>query len=172
MNLIHKITLSSVMASLSIILNLISVRTDSSLYSIYALPLLLTGMLFGPLCGLFAGFTTGFIVQLVTYGLMPTTILWLLAPMSWGLISGLLAKLFHYKNKPIWIIFNVTISSISALFLNSLGMILDGLIYQYPTEYVYVELGLRCVTATVVGIIYCIILIAILPRLEFLRKKA
>ena len=39
-NIIKKMALASVMAAFAIVLNLISVRSDTSLYTIYALPLL------------------------------------------------------------------------------------------------------------------------------------
>ncbi len=170
MSTIRQISIASAMAAFAIILNLLSVRTDTSLYSIYALPLLLTGILFGPLIGTYAGFATGFVVQIVTYGLMPTTFLWLMAPISWGLISGLLSKFFHYKIRRSIIVLEVAISSFSALFLNSVGMILDGLYYQYPTEFVFTGLVLRIFMAIIVGIFYIFLLSILLPRLSYFRR--
>lgn len=171
MNIIRKISLSSAMAALATILNLLSVRTDTNLYSIYALPILITGILYGPLVGGLTGFTTGFIVQIFTYGLTPTTILWLLAPISWGLISGLISMLFKYKTNKIIIAIEVFVSSIIALVLNSVGMILDGLIYNYSTAFVYTGILLRFGISLLVGIFYFAVLSIVIPRLLFLRQK-
>ena len=171
MKIIHKISISSAMAALATILNLLSVRTDTNLYSIYALPLLISGILYGPLVGSLTGFATGFIVQLCTYGLQPTTFLWLMAPISWGLVSGLIAKLFKYKINKLIIALEVSLSSIIALILNSLGMILDGLIYNYSTAFVYAGLLLRVGVSIIVGIFYFAMLSLIMPRIMFLKQK-
>ena len=141
-NIIKKMALASVMAAFAIVLNLISVRSDTSLYTIYALPLLLAGILYGPLVGFYAGLATGIIVQLFTYGITPTTVLWILAPTAWGLISGFISYLFSYKITKPKVIINIAICTLSVLILNTLAQILDGLYYQYSTAFVWINIHL------------------------------
>ncbi len=168
---IYTMALASTMAALSVALDLFSMRSDTSRYTIYALPLLLAGMMFGPIIGGLAGLAEGIIIQLITYGFTPTTILWVIAPCAWGLISGLIAKIFKYKLTPIKVIINVMITSFIALFINTLALILDGLIYHQPTAYVYANLGIRILTAFIIGIFYIIMILIILPRISSKYKN-
>ncbi len=161
-----QIAIASTLAALSLALDLLSLKGDFTKFTIYALPLLLAGTIFGPVIGAFAGIAEGFLSQLITYGLTPTTILWILAPLTWGLISGLIAKIYKFKNTPIKIFLNVIITSLIVVFVNSLALILDGLIAHYPTEYVYTMLLTRIITSIIVGIFYTICLIIIIPRFQ------
>lgn len=168
-NLTKVITISSVMAAFSVVLNLMSVRTDTSLYTIYALPLLIAGILYGPVVGLYSGLATGIIVQIFTYGITPTTILWLLAPASWGLFSGFISYLFDYKIKSINTFAIVFICSTIALIINTLALKLDGLYYGYSTAFIYSNLVLRIISSFIIGIFYFIILVIILPRISKIK---
>lgn len=167
----YQIALASTLAAFSVVLDQLSLRTDTSKYTIYALPLLLAGMLYGPTIGAFAGFAAGFISQLIGYGLMPTTFLWVIAPCAWGFISGIIAKIFKHKNLPIQIIINVFITSVCVLFINSLALILDGYIYHYSTAFVYASLLTRFIVSLFIGTLYSIIIILINSRLNFNKKQ-
>lgn len=165
-NIIKKMALASVMAAFAVVLNLISVRSDTSLYTIYALPLLLAGILYGPLVGFYAGLATGIIVQLFTYGLSPTTVLWVLAPTAWGLISGFISYLFSYKITKPKVIINIAICTLSVLILNTLAQILDGLYYQYSTAFVWINIHIRVLVSIVIGIFYIVVIYLTAPRLK------
>ena len=165
-NIIKKMALASVMAAFAIVLNLISVRSDTSLYTIYALPLLLAGILYGPLVGFYAGLATGIIVQLFTYGITPTTVLWVLAPTAWGLISGFISYLFSYKITKPKVIINIAICTLSVLILNTLAQILDGLYYQYSTAFVWINIHIRVLVSIVIGIFYIVVIYLTAPRLK------
>lgn len=89
---VYTICIASMMAALSIILDVLSVRTDSSKITLYSLPLLLSGFLFGPWVGLLSGLASGLISQIILYGFSVTTPIWIVAPMLWGFLSGML---FH-----------------------------------------------------------------------------
>lgn len=169
--LTYTISLSSLMAAFSIALDLFSLRTDTSRFTIYALPLLLTGIMFGPLAGALAGLAEGLIIQLITYGLTPTTILWIIAPMCWGLISGLINKLFKNKYSNLKTIINVFITSFIVLFINTISLILDGLIYHYSTAFVYTNLSIRIIVCIIIAILYSSLLIVIIPRLKGINKQ-
>lgn len=161
------ITLAASMAALSIILDFISVRTDISKFTIYGLPLLIAGILFGPVVGGLAGIVSGFISQLISpYGLTLTTPLWMLAPIAWGLVSGLLSNILIKDKLDIKrVVIIVITTSLSALILNSLAMYLDGVIFQYPTAYILTTLLSRVLIALGLCIPYCVIVYLIYPRL-------
>lgn len=160
----YKIALTSMMVALSVSIDLFSLKTDTSKFTIYALPLLLSGMMYGPLIGGLTGLISGFISQIISYGLTPTTIIWILAPCFWGLSSGFIAKLFKYSYDKYKIAFNVTITSIIVLIINTIAMILDGLIYHYATTYVYTNLIMRISIALFIDIFYITAISLILPK--------
>lgn len=162
-----KIAIAATLASLAFVLDLLSMKADFAKYTIYGLPLLISGILFGPSVGLLCGFVAGFLSQVFGgYGLTPTTPLWLLAPMAWGFISGLINKLFKSKYHPIKVGVTVVITSLTATLFNTLALILDGIINNYSYAYVYANLGIRILTSIAMSIIYTFVLILILPRLK------
>lgn len=169
---IYTMALASSMAALSVALDLFSMRSDTSRYTIYALPLLISGMMFGPLVGGLAGLAEGIIIQLLTYGFTPTTILWVIAPCSWGLVSGLIAKIWKYKISTFKVVINVMITSFIALLINTFALIIDGLIYHYSTAFVYANLGIRIITAFVIGIFYILVILMVLPKINSKYKPS
>ncbi len=164
---IYLICIASSMAALSIILELLSVRNEASKFTLYSLPLLFSGILFGPWAGLLTGIVSGFISQLCLYGLGPTTLIWMLAPMMWGFLSGLI---FHNVMKKNGSLFNISILvigvSLSITLINTLALYLDGLLLHYPTPYVITQLGVRVATAIGLCIPYIAIIYLSLPRLK------
>lgn len=163
---VSNLALAAIMADLAIVLDMISIRGEFTKYTIYALPLILTGMLFGPYIGALSGAIAGFIVQLLTYGITPTTPLWIIAPVAWGFLSGVLALAFKkdYKWQKVAII--VFATSLIVTGINSLALVLDGLIMDYPTTYVLTGLFLRVVTSLGIGIFYTVTTYYIINRLK------
>lgn len=168
-----QIALSSTFAAFCVALDyLCSLKTDTSRYTIYALPLLLAGMTFGPTIGALTGLAAGFISQALSYGIMPTTILWVLAPTAWGFISGLIAKGFKFKFSVFKVSINVAITSFIVLIINSLALIIDGYIANKPTAFVYANLFTRMITASIVGVFYTLMIILIMPKIDPRLKKS
>lgn len=168
---IKDISLASSFAALSLILDVLSVRTESTKYTLYGFPLLFSGILFGPLVGLLTGLVSGILSQFLTYGISITTPIWILAPMMWGFISGLLFhNAFKKKESPRYIILTVILTSIIVTLTNTLALYLDGLIYHYPTPYVIAQLGIRMINSILLAIVYSVLIQGILPRIKTLIK--
>lgn len=168
---IKRIVVAGVMSAIAFVLNYISIDLQVMKITLYGLPLLLCGMFYGPLTGLLCGLVTGFLCQLFSkYGLTITAPLWMLAPIAWGFISGLISKIFK-NNYKVWkILVCVLVTSLVALLLNSVAMIIDGLVFDYPTEYVLINLGTRVITSLITGVIYVLVLYPILNRLTKILK--
>lgn len=166
---IKDISIASTFAALSIILDVLSVRTDSSKYTLYGFPLLFSGILFGPWIGLLTGLVSGILSQFFTYGISITTPIWILAPIIWGFLSGLFFhNTFKKKESPKYIILTVILTSIIVTLTNTLAMFLDGIIYHYPAPYVFAQLGIRMINSILLAIVYSILIQGILPRIKTL----
>lgn len=164
---LFRISVASSMAALSIILDLVSVRTNASKFTLYGLPLLFAGMFFGPWVGGLAGLVSGFISQVILYGITPTTPIWMIAPMAWGWLSGFFYhRILHRKLQVSSVIITIVSTSLIVTLCNTAAMWLDGLIYHYPTPYVVTQLFMRLMTALILCIPYSCILYLCLARYE------
>lgn len=164
---VSDITISAALAALSVILEFVSIRTESSKISIYCLPLLFAGLLFGPLIGWLTGLVSSFISQLIFHGLSITTPIWMLAPMAWGFISGLLYYLlFKEKFSLKSILITILFTSILVTLINTLALYLDGLIFHYPTPYVLAQFGSRMIRSILFCILYIVVIYFTLPRIK------
>lgn len=169
-----KITVAAVMAALSIVLEKLSIPLGDGTYKItlYGFPLMFSSIFFGPVVGVLSGLVVGFISQLTSmWGLSPTSILWMLAPILWGTIGGLIIKLckdkeniYNLKN----IIIIVVVTSLSVSLVNSLVTYLDGLIMGYQVEQTYFNIIIRCLISLCLCVPYSIILYYLSNRLKHL----
>ena len=87
-NKVFKLTFCSIMASLSIVLTFLEVNLPVFNVALYGLPLVLTSILFGPSYGLLAGLIAGSVEQIYN-GLSIQSFVWIIAPLAWGGLSGL-----------------------------------------------------------------------------------
>lgn len=167
-----KICVSGILAAVAFVLNnYLAIDLFEMKLTLYALPLMICGMFFGPVTGLLCGFVTGFLCQLFSkYGLTVTAPLWMFAPMAWGSLSGLAMKLFRNDYKLWKVVVSVVVVSLIVVGINSFAMIIDGLVFEYPTEFVLTKLGFRIATALVNSVIYTALLYLILNRLKKVVK--
>lgn len=97
---IKRLTTDAVCAAIYVALaSFASLKLGPMTISVDGLPILLGALLFGPADGLIIGALGGFVSQLIGYGLMPTTILWMLPPMVLGVTAGFLAKILPWKTR-------------------------------------------------------------------------
>lgn len=170
-----KITLAAIMAALSIVLEKVSIPLGSGAYKItfYGFPLLFTSTLYGPFIGLLSGIVVGTVSQMTSpYGLSPTTPLWMLAPILWGTIGGLLLKLLSkFKGeayKKINIVIVVVVTSLLVSLINSLVSFLDAFIMEYTFEQTFVNVVIRCSISLGLCVPYSIMLYYLCNRLKHL----
>ena len=163
-----KIAISGIMAALAFVLNrYVSIDLQIMKFTIYALPIMLVGMFYGSGTGLFCGFIAGFLSQIFSaYGLTVTAPLWMLAPMTWGFLSGLIIQGFKNEYKIQNVIISVVVTSLVVVLLNSMAMYIDGIVFEYPTEYVMTNLGTRVINALITSVFYIGILYIVLNRLK------
>lgn len=133
---VFKLTFCAIMASVSIILTLFEVNLPIFNVALYGLPLVLTSILFGPSYGFTAGLVAGLVEQ-ITKGLSIQSFIWILAPLSWGGLSGLvyhgLKKIFN-DNKNYKKIIYITISVLIAIFFANLCNSAAMAIFAYTKD--------------------------------------
>lgn len=169
---IIKMVISGVMGALAFILNrYVSIDLVIMKFTVYALPLMLVGMFYGPTAGLLSGFISGFLSQVFSaYGLTITAPLWMLAPLAWGFLSGLLMNILKNDYKILKVALVVVVTSIIVVFLNSMAMYIDGLVFEYPIEFVVANLGTRIINSLITSVFYTALLYIILNRLKKVMK--
>jgi len=100
--------------------------------TLYGIPLIFVGVVCGPMYGLLTGLIAGILEQL-KWGISIQTFLWLLAPIAWGALSGLLYRGFKQllkDDKKYKVIINysltIIITAIIANICNTLALVLLG----------------------------------------------
>ena len=150
-----------------------SIKMGPMTISVDGLPILLGAMLFGPVDGIIIGALGGFISQLIGYGLMPTTIIWMLPPIALGAVTGVLAKVLPWKEK------NYGYSAWRVAIMVVIGLVcdttvttgvswLDCVIYQYSFAYYIPLIAWRYLADVAKTVIYT----AILPVLVLTLQRA
>lgn len=129
---IFKITFCAVMAAMSLVLTFFEVNLPIFNVAMYGLPLVFVSIMYGPGYGLLTGLVCGAIEQIYK-GLSIQTFLWIIAPLAWGGLSGLVyygfKKVFNddkaYK-KIIFYAVAVLVSVFVANVSNSLALAVFG----------------------------------------------
>ena len=147
------------------------VKVANFKFTFEAFPILVAGLLFGPIDGLYVGGIGSFIYQLFFsgYGITTTTPLWILPHALSGLLVGFYAK---RKGFSLSFIETALIACLSALLVTSLNLLalyIDSKLYGY---YTYALVFGNVIFKVAVGIILAIIYSMALPKLlTFLKKK-
>lgn len=168
---IIEIAVIGVMAALAVVLDILSFPKGESYlkFTLYGLPLMFVGCIYGGKIGLICGVVAGFIMQLL-YGLTPEAPLWMLAPIAWGGISGLTFYLLKRKNRLLNLFIVSFVTSIMATLSNTVAMLVDALIIDqyYTLASIIANLPPRLISMVILGIIYAFILWILIKRLSFL----
>ena len=172
--IIFNIVIASILAAMALVLEKLGIKipllgnTTTLRISFYGLPLMIAGIIFGYKTGLLSGLIMAVISQLVLseYGITPTTPLWMIAPIIFGLLSGLIIKIFKDKISVISILISVVITSIFVSLANSLALYVDGIVFDYDTKITFVLIMIRILSSIVVACIYIPILYILSKRLK------
>ena len=126
--------------------------------SLSSLPVIIAGILFGPLDGFAVGLGGGFIEQLL-YGLAPTAPLWIMPAAMQGLFVGAAAYLLRRRlNAPVTVGI-VVIGEILLTVLNTAVLYLDAKIVGYPVKALYLLVPPRAISCVLRAVITSILVI-------------
>ena len=141
----QRLVMDAVLIALFYVISLLKIppegQTSAIKISFEMLPVLLAALAFGPVDGLLVGAFGKFLEQLLSsFGLTPTTILWMLPAAATGLLVGLL---FRIIRKPNWLLCAAIfiVSGIAASLLNTLAYYIDSKMFHYYEYHMVFGMG-------------------------------
>ena len=171
-NNIKMICLAGVMAALYVCLDFLAVSVSAPFgnnlkISISGLPVIIVAVFCGPWWGAATGFIGAFIGQMISYGMGPTTLLWVLPAMARGLSMGYLFRLFKHSTKPGILTIETCISSLIVTALNTVALLIDQWMYGYSSYYaIWIAGPGRIIAGILTAIIFSLMLPTILNSLK------
>ena len=168
----RRLVTDAVLIALYVVLNFYTIRLGWLNISLAAFPILVAALLYGWADGLIVGAMSGFISQLLTYGLSVTTIMWMLPTLVRGLMVGLYAtkRGFDLNRKQIGFI--VLVRCLVVTLLNTAALYADSLIYHYPVALTLGTIALRLVSSVVMAVVFTIITPKAIQLLRAAGSKA
>lgn len=170
---IKMLCLASVMAALYVALDFLAVSVSAPFggtlkLSFSGLPVIIVSIVGGPLWGAATGFVGAFIGQLVTYGLAPTTLLWVLPAVVRGLLFGFLFNAFGRRTSVGILAVETCVSSLAVTLINTGALLIDQTIYKCSSYYTtFAAIPTRIIAGILTAIVFSIMLPTII---ELLRK--
>jgi len=162
---IKQLILDAMFIALFVVLSLYAtINTGLMKFTFNGLPVILAGVMFGPVHGLLVGFAGAFLEQLLTYGLGPTTMLWVIPAMARGLLVGGYAKHRGYNLKKTELLILIVISSVVVTTLNTGALYLDSMIFDYYAKIFDTVLIYRYLAGIITAVLYAVV-VPIIHRL-------
>ena len=168
---VRKLTTIALLSAVYVVLSILTpIRIQNFKFTFEAFPVLVAGLLFGPMDGCLVGALGSFIYQLFFsgYGITPTTPLWVLPHAFSGLLVGYYALKNSFDLDFKKIVFISIVSAFCVTALNILALYVDSKLYGYysPT----LVFG-NIIFKVIVGIILAFLYASIMPKLLTYLKK-
>ena len=139
------------LAAMCAVLGYVSVDLGNFKFTFESFPILLGALLYGPIDGMIVAFIGTGIYQILKYGLMSTTILWIIPYVIYALMIGLLRK------KNWWPV--IIISGIVLTVLNTGVIYIDSIVWDYYTfAYVFGSFIFRLIASIIKSVVFTLIL--------------
>ncbi|MDO5441304.1 MAG: ECF transporter S component [Bacillota bacterium] len=160
-----QIAIDAMLAAMCAVLGYVSLDLGNMKFTFEAFPILLGALLLGPVDGMIIAAVGTGIYQILKYGLMSTTILWIIPYVIYALYVGLLRK------KNLW--FVVFSSGIIVTLLNTGVIYLDSIIWDYYTfTYVFGSFIFRIITSLIKSLLVVLIIKKIWNSIEKVLKNS
>ena len=168
-----RIVTTAMLIAMYVVLSLFSINLGNMKITLDSLPIIVGAALLGPLDGFLIGFFGSFLNQLLTFGLTPTTIIWVLAAAIRGLLIGLYAKHCHFDMSFLQTQIITISTALIVTALNTGALYLDSKIYGYYSfAFVFGAVIPRIFTGILTAIVFGSILPYIVkPVKKFLGMK-
>lgn len=166
----RRLTTLAMLVAIYVVLSILTpVRILNFKFTFEAFPILVAGLLMGPVDGLLVGAVGSFIYQLLFsgYGITLTTFLWIFPHAISGFIVGLYAEKNAYELDIKKLIFICIISAFTVTFLNTVALYIDSMLYGYYSKtLVFGNIFVKIVVGIILSIIYSSIMPKLLPYLK------
>ena len=164
-----QITTDAILAALCAVLGYISIDAGNIKVTFESLPVLVAGLMFGPLDGLIVGGIGTLISQLLKYGVSATTPLWMIPYVLCGLFIGWYAKKRGFKLDRKQVIIGVAIAELIVAAFNTIALYVDSKVYGYYTAvYIFGSIPMRLLISALKAAVFG----SLLPSLTKLLKNA
>ena len=150
-------TLLGLNLALFIALSFASINLQFIKISLTGLPIIFIAVVYGPIEGALVGGIGEFIYQLTTYGLTPTTALWILPAVVRGLIVGFMFKQKDVKQHLVLWIITVVVCCLAVTAINTFVIWLDAKIFEYPSQLTQLTILFRFLGSIGSAVIYALI---------------
>ena len=166
------LVIDAMLAALYFVLSLISIDLGSMKITLVGLPVIVCGLLYGPVDGFIVGILGSFFEQMLKFGFTATTVLWILPAGVRGLMMGLYALKCRGNFTRRGLTIMIVLSALAVTTVNTLVWYIDSRIYHYYTfEIVFGNALVRYATGIVTAIAFSIVTPFIISRLTALRVK-
>lgn len=178
---VRRMVFDAVLIALFVVLSFLNVRIGNVFkigFSGFAT--IMAAILLGPADGFLVGFIGEFLEQLLTYGLTPTTILYMIGPGMRGLVLGLVLLLFARgmtpyqaaldRKRPYVLIIALVLSSLTQTLLNTLANYVDSKMFGwYSPEIIFGSLTARIFVGIAQTFVFAGLAVAVLHALRNAR---
>ena len=130
-------------------------------------PVVIAGLLFGPVDGMLVGFVGIFLSQVIRYGIDASTMLWVAPYVLSGLVVGLGALLCRFRPKFWQLLTILIVDAIVVTGANTVGLyIYYYYILKTPKETMFAAIPVRLAVSAVKGVLYAILMPLLIKGLE------
>lgn len=160
------LVLSALLMAMHIVLSYFSLDLPLMKINLSPLPIIIAGMMFGPVIGGTVGILGSLLYQMLKFGIDPTTILWIIPVGVRGLLIGLYAKMRKFQINKIEMVLLIVVTSLVATVLNTIGLYIAGFINK-AEQTVWMVFGSRILNSLIMSAVCSVI---VLPLMKPLRK--
>ena len=130
-------------------------------------PVVIAGLMFGPVDGMLVGFVGIFLSQLLRYGLDASTMLWVAPYVLSGLTVGLGALICRFRPKFWQLLIILIADAIVVTGTNTLGLyIYYYYILQTPKETMFAAIPVRLAVSAAKAVLYTVLIPVLMNSLE------
>jgi ECF transporter S component (folate family) len=159
-----QLAINAMLAAMCAVLGYVSLDLGNFKFTFESFPIIIAAFLFGPVHGMIVAFVGTFIYQILKWGLMSTTILWVLPYVIFALFLGLLYK----ENMPKKNFFALMIAGgILLTLLNTLSIYIDSKVWDYYTfAYVFGSFFVRLIVSVIKSVVFALIVPGIIKAVK------
>lgn len=159
------LVLCALLMAMHVVLSYLSIDLPFMKINLSPLPIIIGGMMFGPVIGGMVGLLGSLLYQMLKFGIDPTTVLWIVPVGVRGLLVGLYAKTRKFHVNKVEMVILIVVTSIIATVLNTIFLYITG--YVNKEESVWFIFGSRILNSLLMSVVCSIIII---PLMKPLRK--